>query len=64
MTDRVDWVSQNIPIPRSPDGDNKMERFFFISICMNTYLLKGPLIELSLGGKKEEKKGKWEKKKK
>ena len=31
---------------------------FFISICMNTYLVKGPLIELSLGGKKEEKKGK------
>ena len=37
---------------------------FFILICMNTYLVKGPLIELSLGGKKEEKKGKWEKKKK
>ena len=31
---------------------------------MNTYLLKGPLIELSLGGKKEEKKRKWEKNKK
>ena len=35
-----------------------------ILICMNTYLVKGPLIELSLGGKKEEKKGKWKKKKK
>ena len=68
MLDGVDRLSQTRPIPRSPDGNKKMETFSWeIFLFQFVWILtwwKDHLLNCHWAAKRRKRKGKWEKKKK